>query len=121
MAEEAKIEEYQKLQRQWMDQVEQLVFEARVADNAKQYKHLLEIVIRFMKLKNSLANENSHIVSPEEKFPIDYSVDERDMVGSCFKSYIANGQEALKRIRIVRKRSQYVNDQEFFEGYERKI
>ena len=86
----------------WQDKAEKLVFLARVADNAGETEAMLGYMAQYCAHKNTLANENSGCAKPSADFAIDYSLDERELITSCCKSYIAKSKDAYANLQVIR-------------------
>lgn len=74
-------------------EIETKIFEARVAEQAKCYDDMFEVIKELIvqKIKEK---------KPEEE--LSYTVEERVLISSCFKLYIKENQKALKTMFIIK-------------------
>lgn len=107
--------------KEWEDKAEKFTFLARVADNAGQTEAMLEYIRQYCAHKNTLAKDFLGIVKAGAEFPIDYTLDERELITSCCKSYIAKCKDAYANFKIIRQRETYQKDKSIFDAYAAKF
>ena len=75
-------------------EVELLLFEARVCEQAECYEEMFETIEKLIREKNSLATSED---------PLDYSLEERVLLSSCFRGLVSANLEAVKTISATMK------------------
>lgn len=74
-------------------EVEMKIFEARVAEQAECYQDMFDIITDLIDVK---------LMQKEEGQLFEYTNEERVLMSSCFKNLIAENQETIKTMFVVK-------------------